>query len=262
MRYTKVFNALALAHRPAFVPFVTLGDPSYSLSFEIIKTLIDAKVSALELGFAFSDPIADGVIIQEGNLRALRNVCMQSNFKLLEQIRAYDPDIPIGLLVYANLIQRFGLQEFYAACAQGGVDSVLVADVPLCESADFLKAAQQHRIAQVFIATPHASLKSLEYIAKHSHAYIYVLARSGVTGMQKHLETGAQTTIHTLKKMGSIPCLLGFGISSPEHVKSAFSMGADGVICGSAVVQIIAKNLDQAPLMLERLKEFVASMQG
>ncbi len=244
------------------MPFVTLGDPSYDRSFEILKTLIDAGVSALELGFAFSDPIADGPVIQEGNLRALRCASMEGNFKLLAQVRRLAPDIPIGLLVYANLIMRFGVDRFYAACAQSGVDSVLVADVPLCESAEFVKVAHQNAVAPVFLATPNASPKHLEHIAKNCPAFIYVLARAGVTGTQEHLATTPQHILHTLKKISPTPCLLGFGISQPSHVKSALSMGADGVICGSAIVQIIAQNLDHPPSMLARLSEFVAQMMG
>ncbi|CCF81985.1 Tryptophan synthase alpha chain [Helicobacter bizzozeronii CCUG 35545] len=262
MRYAQTFQALKTTHKPAFVPFVTLGDPSYDLSFGIVKTLIDAGVSALELGFAFSDPIADGPVIQEGNLRALRRANMAANFELLERVRNLAPNIPIGLLVYANLIVRFGVDRFYAACAKSGVDSVLVADVPLRESAEFIKAAHQHAIAPVFLATPNASPKHLEHIAKNCPAFVYVLARAGVTGTQEHLATTPQHILHTLKKISPTPCLLGFGISQPSHVTSALSMGADGVICGSAIVQIIAQNLEHPPSMLARLREFVAQMVG
>ncbi|WP_120944980.1 tryptophan synthase subunit alpha [Helicobacter labacensis] len=258
MRYKK-----ALEKPGVFVPFVMLGDPCYEVSFSVVKTLIDLEVDALELGFAFSDPIADGAAIQASHVRALRaGVSMRANFAWLAKIRAYNAHIPIGLLVYANLVHRFGIEDFYRACLENGVDSVLVADVPLFESAPFLQSAQKHRIAPIFIAAPHTSPTHLEQIARLSHAYIYVLARAGVTGTQECLQRGAKEVIAQLRTHGNTPCLLGFGISKPEHAQVALQMGAQGVIVGSALVQILQAHLDDVETMLARLRIFVQHMRA
>ncbi|WP_104750436.1 tryptophan synthase subunit alpha [Helicobacter cynogastricus] len=257
MRYAKIFEK-----RGVFVPFVMLGDPSYEMSFEIIKTLVDAGVDALELGFAFSDPMADGPIIQASHLRALQHsTSMRANFVLLERVRAYAPHIPIGLLLYANLVHRFGLDDFYHACAQSGVDSVLIADVPLCESAPFVHSAQKHQIAPIFIVAPHTNQAYLEQVAKQSLAYIYVLARRGVTGASQTLGQEAKEVIAHLKELTPLPCLLGFGISKPIHVQEALDLGADGVICGSAIVKIIEEELEDSSLVLENLRIFAEKMR-
>ncbi|BCD45602.1 tryptophan synthase subunit alpha [Helicobacter suis] len=255
MRYAEIFNK-----RGIFVPFMMSGDPSYALSFEIVKTLIDAGADALELGFAFSDPMADGVVIQASHLRALKaGVDMRSNFNWLSQIRDYNAKIPIGLLVYANLIYHFGIENFYRACFESGVDSVLVADVPLIESQAFLEAAYKYQISPVFIAAPHTKKADLERIATLSQAYIYVLARAGVTGAKQVLGGEAKEVIFTLKQCSDVPCLLGFGISKPDHMQRALAMGADGVICGSAVVQIIEEHLNSSSMLTE-LQRFSQTM--
>ncbi|WP_104695620.1 tryptophan synthase subunit alpha [Helicobacter salomonis] len=258
MRYQKIFRE----NKGVFVPFVTLGDPSYEMSFEIIKTLIDAGVDALELGFAFSDPIADGPTIQKSHLRALQNpINMRANFALLEKVRAYNARIPIGLLLYANLVHRFGIEDFYHACAQSGVDSVLVADVPMCESDAYVHSAHKHCIAPVFIASPNARPPTLEHIARSSTAYIYVLTRTGVTGTHASISPQTHNLINDLKTLTQTPCLLGFGISKSEHAQQALQMGAGGVIVGSAVVNLIETHLENPTHMLARLGAFVQDMQ-
>ncbi|MDU9794096.1 tryptophan synthase subunit alpha [Helicobacter pylori] len=260
MRYQNMFETLKKQDKMAFIPFVTLGDPNYALSFEIIKTLIASGVSALELGFAFSDPVADGVTIQASHLRALKHASMGKNFQLLKKIRDYNHDIPIGLLAYANLIFSYGVDNFYAQIKECGVDSVLIADMPLIEKELVLKSAQKHHIKQIFIASPNASDKDLEQVAMHSQGYIYTLARSGVTGASRILENDASAIIKTLKAFSPTPALLGFGISKKEHIANAKGMGADGVICGSALVKIIEENLNDENAMLEKIKGFIGEM--
>ncbi|MFA4805703.1 tryptophan synthase subunit alpha [Helicobacter pylori] len=260
MRYQNMFETLKKQEKMAFIPFVTLGDPNYEWSFEIIKTLIDSGVSALELGFAFSDPVADGVTIQASHLRALKHASMAKNFQLLKKIRSYNHNIPIGLLAYANLIFSYGVDGFYAQAKECGVDSVLIADMPLIEKELVLKSAQKHQIKQIFIASPNASVKDLEQAAMHSQGYIYTLARSGVTGISHALENDASAIIKTLKAFSPTPALLGFGISKKEHIINAKGMGADGVICGSALVKIIEENLNDENAMLEKIKGFIGEM--
>lgn len=258
MDYLNVFQ-----RNGVFVPFVVLGDPSCEESLKIVKTLIDAGADALELGFAFSDPMADGIAIQECHLRSLQaGANMQANFELLEQIHAYSPKTPIGLLLYANLIHRYGTDNFYKTCADCGVASVLVADLPLIESAPYVASAKKHGIAPVFIAAPHTSQRDLEQITNLTQAYVYVLARSGVTGALDHLGTDAKGVIASIKSFKEVPCMLGFGISKPDHAKEAREMGANGVICGSAVARLIKEHLSNPPQMHAKLKDFVQGFKA
>lgn len=261
-RYEPMFAALEQAGKGAFVPFVTLGDPDLEQSEAIIKTLIDNGADALELGFPFSDPVADGPTIQRSAIRALGSgTTVQKCFELLHRIREYDADIPIGLLVYGNLVMAQGRDHFYQRVADAGVDSVLVADVPVREGEAFQKAARAAGIAQVFIAPPDASPMTLRSIARASQGYIYLLSRAGVTGANENLQAPATKLIQLLKDAGGPPAVLGFGISQPEHVRTAIEAGAAGAISGSAVVQRIEDNLDDKAAMLTALGEFTRAMK-
>lgn len=262
-RYAHTFDQLASQNQGAFVPFVTIGDPNKSLSFEIIKSLIDGGADALELGIPFSDPIADGPVIQSANIRALaENVNTEDCFEIIKQVRQYNQDIPIGLLLYSNLIFARGINEFYQQAHDAGVDSILVADVPLHESKMFRQAAQQANIEPIFIATPNANDDTLRTCASYGRGYTYLLSRAGVTGTESTVQMPADSIITQLKEYHAAPALLGFGISTPEHVKAALDSGAAGAISGSAVVKIIEKNLDNSPQMLSDLKAFVTTMKA
>jgi tryptophan synthase alpha chain len=267
-RYDTLFEQLAQRNEGAFIPFVTLGDPTIEQSFAIIKTLIDAGADALELGIPFSDPSADGVTIQLAGQRALSaNVTVDQCFALLAQVRQYNATIPIGLLVYGNLIFARGLTKFYQDCAIAGVDSVLVADLPLRESQPFREAAKQANIATIFIAPPNASDEKLAEIAKYSTGYTYVLARAGVTGVNTVSTTTNATNnteelINKLTQFNAAPAIIGFGISTPDHVKAALSAGASGAISGSATVKIIEENLSDTKKLHIALADFVTAMKA
>lgn len=261
-RYSKMFEALAERNQGAFVPFVTLADPDLATSEQIIRTLIENGADALELGLPFSDPVADGPVIQAANIRALKHhVTKQQCFDLIARVRADYPEIPIGLLVYCNLVVANGADAFYAQAATAGVDSVLVADVPVKEGASFIAAAHGAGIQPIFIAPPDASPTTLAKVAAASEGYIYLLSRSGVTGDNQASAAPAAELIQALRDAGGAPPLLGFGIAKPEHVQAAIAAGAAGAISGSAIVRIIADNLDHTPSMLEKLGGFVREMK-
>lgn len=262
-RYQQLFSRLAAAKQGAFVPFVTMGDPGIELSFDIIKTLIDAGADALELGIPFSDPIADGPVIQNANIRALAaGVTPVQCFELISRIRQYNKDIPIGLLLYSNLVMAKGIDAFYQQAQQAGVDSILIADVPLHESRLFRNAALKHDIAPIFIAPPNITDDSLRELASYGRGYTYLLSRAGVTGTETQATMPASTLINQLKEYNAAPTLLGFGISKPEHVKAAIESGAAGAISGSAIVQIIEKHQHQPDTLLSELSAFVRSMKA
>lgn len=261
-RYENLFNNLQQANQGAFVPFVTLGDPTPELSLKVIEALIAGGADALELGLPFSDPVADGPTIQQANIRALAaGTRISDAFDIIETIRARHPDLPIGLLVYANLVVSKGSDDFYQRCAKAGVDSVLIADVPVREGIPFGEAAKRHGIAPIYIAPPDASETTLERVAANSQGYVYLLSRAGVTGADTQMQAPAAEVIKLLKAHHSAPPLLGFGIATPEHVRAAIDAGAAGAICGSAIVRIIEQYQHNEAELTEHLERFVSTMK-
>lgn len=262
-RYETLFKQLKEREEGAFVPFVTLGDPSPEQSLKIIDTLIEAGADALELGIPFSDPLADGPTIQNATLRAFAaGVTPSQCFEMLAAIRQKHPTIPIGLLMYANLVFSRGIDEFYAQCEKAGVDSVLVADVPVEESAPFRQAALRHNVAPIFICPPNADDELLRQIASHGRGYTYLLSRAGVTGAENRAALPLHHLVEKLTEYHAAPPLQGFGISAPDQVTAAIDAGAAGAISGSAIVKIIEKNLDKPAVMLEELGAFVRAMKA
>jgi len=262
-RYQDTFASLKSNNQGAFVPFVAIGDPNPQQSLALIDTLVQAGADALELGIPFSDPSADGPTIQAATERALNAgttpaIC----FELLSEIRARHPQTPIGLLLYANLVVSNGIEAFYKKCKDAGVDSVLIADVPLREAAPFKKAANDAGIQAIFIAPPNGSQQTLSEVAKHTQGYTYLLSRAGVTGTEAKVKMPVEHLITTLNKHQAAPLLLGFGIATPQDAKNGLAAGADGIISGSAVVKIIEKNLDNPTKMLSDLSAFVKSMKA
>lgn len=184
-RYESMFERLNEKNQGAFVPFVTVCNPNPEQSLKIMETLVEAGADALELGIPFSDPLADGPTIQGANIRALDSgatpdIC----FDLIGKIRAKYPELPIGLLMYANLVYARGIDSFYQRCANAGIDSVLIADVPTNESQEFVEAAKKHGIEPIFIAPPTASEETLKSVAELGGGYTYLLSRAGVTGAE------------------------------------------------------------------------------
>ena len=262
-RYDTLFATLKARKEGAFVPFVTLGDPNPGQSLKIIDTLIEAGADALELGIPFSDPLADGPTIQNATLRAFAaGVTPTQCFEMLAAIRQKHPTSPIGLLMYANLVFNRGIDEFYAECARVGVDSVLVADVPVEESAPFRQAAMRHNVAPIFICPPNADEELLRQIAAHGRGYTYLLSRAGVTGTETRAALPLHHLVEKLAEYNAAPPLQGFGISAPDQVTATIDAGAAGAISGSAIVKIIERNVENPQAMLDELASFVKSMKA
>ncbi|WP_159652065.1 tryptophan synthase subunit alpha [Vibrio atypicus] len=262
-RYQAMFERLNEKNQGAFVPFVTVCDPNPEQSLKIMQTLVAAGADALELGIPFSDPLADGPTIQGANIRALDSgatpdIC----FEQIGKIRAENPDLPIGLLMYANLVFARGIDSFYQRCAKAGIDSVLIADVPTNESGEFIAAAKKHGVDPIFIAPPTASDETLKSVAELGGGYTYLLSRAGVTGAETKANMPVGHMLEKLNQYDAPPALLGFGISEPAQVKEAIESGAAGAISGSAVVKIIESNVEQPQQMLDQLENFVTSMKA
>lgn len=262
-RYTNMFSQLDELKQGAFVPFVMLGDPDFDTSLDIIRTLVDNGADALELGIPYSDPIADGPTIQKASIRALGSGIRPSScFDIIKKIREEYPNTPIGLLLYSNLVLVNGIDTFYKMASDSGVDSILIADVPLREAERFIDIAKTHNIQQILIAPPNASDETLAQIGEKSSGYTYLLGRAGVTGAETAVELPASELVEKLQTYEVAPPLIGFGISNPEQVSSAIKAGAKGAISGSATVNIIAENLTDKNAMYKALGEFVKNMKA
>ncbi|MBW8190151.1 tryptophan synthase subunit alpha [Neiella marina] len=262
-RYDLMFDALAAKQQGAFVPFVTIGDPNPELSLEIIRTLVTSGADALELGIPFSDPLADGPTIQAATIRALDSgTTPRLCFDLIGKIRAEFPDLPIGLLMYANLVFANGIESFYADCAKAGVDSVLVADVPIEMSEPFATAAKAHGVHPIFIAPPNADDASLAKLGELGSGYTYLLSRAGVTGAETEAGMPVSELLARLAQFDAPKPLLGFGISRPEQVQEAIQSGAAGAIAGSAVVKVIENNLADPKQLVSEMANYIQQMKA
>ncbi|MCB1044629.1 MAG: tryptophan synthase subunit alpha [Acidobacteria bacterium] len=258
-RYQQMFDQLKSQGRGAFVPFTVLGDPSPDDSLNVVQALIDGGADALELGIPFSDPIADGPVIQASAQRALRaGTTPEICWSLLARIRARNQHIPIGLLTYANLAAGTGIESFYLRAADAGVDSILMADVPSLEAGPYVRAARTAGIDPVMIAPINATHQQLDIIAELGSGYTYVVTRFGVTGARQSIELRHTDLLHALRHRNAAPSLMGFGISNPNAVKMAIASGASGAISGSAIVAQLDPWLGESTLTA--LRAFTQSM--
>ena len=246
-RYDKLFAALREKNEGAFVPFIMLGDPTPEASVDIIRTAVAAGADALELGVPFSDPVADGPTIQASHIRALDGgASLDSALDQVRKIRSEFPDLPIGMLIYGNVAFARGVEKFYAEFAEAGADSILLPDVPVREGTPFIAAAKEAGINPIFIAPARAAERTLAGVAEHSQGYIYAISRDGVTGTEKESETtGLDEVVASIQRFDGPPVLLGFGISSPQHVADAIAANAAGAITGSAITKIIDRHVSR-----------------
>lgn len=267
-RYEKLFSNLAARNEGAFVPFIMLSDPDPDTALDIVRAAVAGGADALELGVPFSDPVADGPTIQASHIRALEGgATVDSAIAQIRQIRAEFPDLPIGMLIYGNVPFTRGLETFYSEFQEAGADSILLPDVPVREGAPFVAAADKADIDPIFIAPAQASEQTLQGVAQYSRGYIYAISRDGVTGTEKESETrGLVDVVNNVKRFGGAPILLGFGISTPQHVADAISAGAAGAITGSALTKIVDAYLDENNKPTEGLAsavtDFVSKMKA
>lgn len=244
-RYSAMFERLG--SEAAFGAFVMLGDPDLETSAVQLDALVVGGADMIEVGIPFSDPVADGPVIQAAALRALdAGVGVADCFDLIAGLRARHPLVPIGILTYANIV--VARPGFARDAVQAGADSLLVADLPSLEAEPFCREMEQAGIEPVLIAAPNTPDAALEKIARLSKAYTYCVSRAGITGTH----AGGQfdpSLIARLVRIGAPPPIFGFGISSVEHVRMAIAAGALGVICGSAIVDRTTRGEDVSELI-------------
>ena len=247
--------------RTAFIGFTVAGDPNAATSLRIAKALIDGGTDILELGVPFSDPVADGPTIQRADDRALAaGTTPDTIFRLVKEIRVYS-DVPIVFLTYYNIVHKRGIERFYREAREAGVDGILVADMPVEESGEVTAVATRYEIDPIFLITRTTSDERIRKIAAPARGYLYLVSVLGVTGVRSEVSSEAIDLLLRVRRHTNLPLALGFGISTPAHAATCAAAGADGVIVGSAIVEIIGQHLDVPVLMEQNLKDYVVQMK-
>lgn len=260
---SKTFNELKTQNQGALIAYLTVGDPHPRKTPRLAEALIDGGADILELGIPFSDPIADGPIIQDAASRSLASGSRPLDALKIAQELSDRHDTPIVLMTYFNPIYRFGASKFITLARDSGVSGIIVPDLPIEESQEYKKQCAAVAIDTIFLASPSTDATRLKLIVAQTSGYLYVISLYGVTGIRTQI---AEPAISMIKKYrdiiaGSIPLAVGFGISKPEHVRQVIQAGADGVIVGSAFVKIIGDNRGNISLAVKKLKSLAQAMK-
>jgi tryptophan synthase alpha chain len=251
---------IRFSSKPGLVAYLTVGDPNLATTHNIAIAAIDAGADVLELGVPFSDPVADGPVIQRASERAVANGTRLRDVLLLAAaLRIARPAAGLVVFSYFNPILRFGLENFCVAAEQAGVDGVLVTDMIVEEAADYLDSMHRHHLAPIFLAAPTSPDARLERIAAASQGFVYAISRTGITGTRASLENDAEQLVRRLRKFTKLPIAVGFGISNPEHF-AAVGEFADAAVIGSALVATIEQaGPKDAPSSIAR---FIQGLRG
>ena len=233
--------SISFTNRPGLVAYITCGDPDLDTSREVALAAIRAGADVIELGVPFSDPVADGPVIQRASERALKHgTTLEGVLDVAKQIRAQS-QAGIIIFSYLNPLLQFGLERFCAAAVEAGVHGALVTDLPVEEASDYLRAMKAHKLAPVFLAAPTSTDERLRAIAKCTRGFVYAISRTGITGARQELASDARTLVQRLRAYTKLPIAVGFGVSTPEQFVEVGSF-ADAAVVGSAIVQCIEKN--------------------
>ncbi len=257
--YKQAFSEL---NRAALIPFFVIGDPDFDTSIEIVKAAIDAGADILELGIPFSDPIADGPTIQKADIRSLKNgMSVTAALEFIGKVKQYR-DIPIGLLMYYNLVYKYGTEKFFEDFHKAGVNSVLIADLCIDDADETTGPARDAGLDTVFMVTPNTPDERMKLIASKTTGFIYTVSLLGVTGSRNELGGAVEQLVKKLKGVTDIPVCVGFGISKPEHAATVAAAGADGVIIGSKIVALIEQNLADKAKGISEISDFLRSIRS
>jgi len=260
--YKQVFSELKEQNRTALIPFFVVGDPDFDTSLDIVKTAIDAGADILELGIPFSDPIADGPTIQKADIRAMKSgMSMAKALEFVRKVKDYR-DVPIGLLMYYNLVYQYGTEKFFSDFHQAGVNSVLVADLSIDDADEITGPAVSVGLDTVFMVTPITDPERMKLIASKTTGFIYTVSVLGVTGSRAKLSDTVGGLVGKLKGLTDVPVCVGFGISKPEHAAAIAQAGADGVIIGSKIVGLIESNLGDKEKTLAEISTFLGQVKS
>lgn len=252
---SKIENAFQ--NGPAFIGFLTAGDPNLSKTEDYVLAMADAGADLIEIGIPFSDPVAEGKVIEAANERALKaGTTLPKVFDLVERIRR-KTQVPLVFLSYLNPIFCFGFDAFFQRCAQVGVDGIIIPDLPYEERGELLPFAQRYQVDIISMIAP-TSESRIKRLAQDASGFIYLVSSMGVTGVRQEITTDLASMIQTIQSVTDVPVCVGFGISTPEQAKTMVRSGANGVIVGSAIVKIIEAYGEQAE---PQLREYVTRMK-
>lgn len=260
MRIGQRFEDLRKVGRTGFVAYITAGDPDLNTTHQVVLELDRQGVDVLELGVPFSDPLADGPVIQEASQRALAaGATLEGVLSMVADVRA-ETEIPIVLFTYYNPIHRYGVERFVKRAADVGVDGVLMLDLPPEEGGDYKAQMDVHGLDTIFLVTPTTRDDRMKLIASHTRGFVYYVSRTGVTGERDSLADEIQNKVSAICRYTDMPVAVGFGISTPEHV-SEIARYADAVVVGSAIVRRIGEYQGDAGLV-SKVGAFVGSLIG
>lgn len=233
-RIQKIFE-----HKKAFIPFITAGDPCLEVTERLVPAMAQAGADLIEIGIPFSDPVAEGIVIQEADMRALASgTTTDQIFDSVKRIRE-KTDIPLAFMTYINPVFAYGVDKFMERAADCGIDALIVPDMPFEERGELLPACQKHGLTLIYLAAP-TSKERVQAIARESEGFVYCVSSLGVTGVRDSITTDIRKMVEMVKQGKDVPCAVGFGISTPEQAE-AMAAQSDGVIVGSAIVKIIAR---------------------
>jgi tryptophan synthase alpha chain len=259
---SRIAAAFREAEGPLFIGYTVAGDPDPGASVRIAESVLDAGADILELGVPFSDPVADGPVIQRAGIRALEAGTTPAGvFGMVREIRDLS-EKPIVLLTYYNPVYRRGLARFYREAAVAGVDGILAVDLPLEEADRARECARENDLDQILLAAPTTGDARLARIVAAASGFLYLVSRTGVTGTREDLPDDLRALIGRVKGRGSVPVAVGFGISQPAHVRACTAAGADAVIVGSGIVGLVERHLADPPAMHEVIQAYIRRMKG
>ena len=245
----------AFENKKAFIPFITCGDPDLETTGKIVREAVKNGASLVELGIPFSDPTAEGPVIQGANLRALNGgVTTDKIFDFVKELRK-DVTIPMVFMTYANVVFSYGSEKFIKTCSEIGIDGIILPDLPFEEKEEFLPDCHKYGVDLISLIAP-TSKDRVAMIAKEAEGFIYLVSSLGVTGTRTEINTDLDSIVKIIRENTNIPCAIGFGISTPEQAKKMADI-SDGAIVGSAIIKIMAEYGKESPVYVG---EYVKSM--
>ena len=247
----------AFENGKAFIPFITCGDPDLETTAAVVRAAVQNGADLIELGIPFSDPTAEGPVIQGANIRALNGgVTTDKIFDFVRELR-YDVAVPMVFMTYANVVFSYGAEKFISTCQDVGIDGLILPDLPFEEKEEFLPYCRQYGVDLISLIAP-TSENRIAMIAGEAEGFLYIVSSLGVTGTRSEITTDLAPIIRTIRESSKVPVAIGFGISTPEQAKRMAAL-SDGAIVGSAIEKILAKNGRNAP---EEIGRYVRSMKA
>jgi tryptophan synthase alpha chain len=259
-RIGQLFQRLEREKRKALVAYLTAGDPHPDRTPALIEALVRGGSDLIELGVPFSDPIADGPVIQAGGERALKaGTTLKRVLEIAAEVRKRS-EVPLLLFTYLNPVMRFGLERLAAEAAAAGIDGCLLIDASVEEAHEYVGAMHRHGLDTVFLAAPTSTERRLRLVAQYSTGFVYLVSRTGVTGERESLSNQVAPLVDAMRKVTDLPLVVGFGVSKPEHV-AELGRQVEGVAVGSAIVRLIGEH-GASPLLESKLEAFIRELKG